>query len=1157
MSSIFGAAVGVALFLLLRALVRRIRSPRVQPETEAPPKALAPIRPEAMSRPEIEARLEQELQQVTETINHPETYVASDVFQRAVSILRSEPFDPAELRRWVVDDRRLLHQAAIHALIAAEGAEAEESVLAGLGNGTPWTRYVALIALSGLHPPPTPWIHELLVQLDRTWLGDNELRVLREWVSRRRAAGEEPPPQEAWDAWYASLRPDQLQLLRELLWGMGGGAARPWLAALAQGERGGGSPADPGRPDAPPVSFDVSGGDPLQTCGRLWKPKDLDDLAEAVPFPAQRAVVDRILRLLREERPPAVVVAGPPRTGKTTLVRAVMRALLEDGWSVLEATPDHVNAGMSMVGQLEARLARLAGAIRPGREVLWFVPDVTGILTSGSVLGDVGRSIGRVLRQDLESRRVLLLGECTRSEWEQARLGNPWLDSACELVESPVPDEDQTLALVETWLARHRRDEEELLDSTRLRQAFDLTRQYLDENQRPGNLFDTVRSAIEDRDHDRPEEAGKPLTREDLLRSVSRRTGLPLELLDDRRPLDLETVERFFTERILGQQEAVRCLVDRLAIIKAGVSDPSRPLGVFLFAGPTGTGKTEMAKTLADWLFGSSSRLLRLDMSEFKDYGSLGKLLGEDRGGGEALVDRIRREPFSVVLLDEFEKSHPEVWDLFLQVFDDGRLSDRRGRVADFRHCVILLTTNAGSHVEAKTGVGFWPESTGFRASKTHEAIRATFRPEFLNRLDEVVVFRPLTRDVMRAVLHRQLAAAFRRRGLRERQWAVEWDESATEFLLDKGFSAELGARPLQRAIERHVLAPLAKTIAAQQAPEGDQFLFIRGADEELVIDFVDPDAPVDAGRATAAADTAATPGAIALDAHGSPGELAALHETLLKLEAVVEGESWQRARQAELDMTSLPGFWDSAERFDVLDAFQTRDRVQRALASARALHDRLARAGRDTVPVSPLQQLGLKLYMVNVAIEDLAAHRCQESVLVVDAGHDHRPSVMERVAFARRLVEMYRAWARRRGASVRELDVQNLGRTQAWAALVQSFGAYTLLQPEAGLHVLETPPVEGPRPQRHLVRVHVLPVPPHDPAHKLPQELARRALTEGEEAPERQVVRRYRERPSPLVRDGVRGWRTGRIDRVWSGDFDLLTDDGARLDSRMQQESP
>jgi ATP-dependent Clp protease ATP-binding subunit ClpC len=849
-----------------------------------------------------------------------------------------------------------------------------------------------------------------------------------------------------------------------------------------------------------------------------------------VGLPERERVIDEVVQALLGS-PGSAAIVGAAGVGKRVVAREVGRRMAASGWSVFEASAGEAIAGLKYVGEVEERLATI---MRDDGKVLWLLPDIVAAIGAGTYAENPHGLLDRLLPL-LEHRRLRLLAPCEPAEWALAVQARPALAALVAPIRLEPAAQADALRLAEAVL-------DELgagAPPELLREALELAREHLTSVAAPGNLLRLLVTAV--RRAARDPSASGVLVRDDLIPALAELTGLPEDILDERRALALEDVEAYFTRNVLGQPQAVRVLVERIALIKAGLTDPTRPLGVFLFTGPTGTGKTELAKTLARYLFGSADRLIRVDMSEMQTPDDLERLIGgASVGGGDAVTAAIRREPFSVVLLDEMEKAHPRVFDLFLQVFDDGRLTDRTGATADFRHAVVIMTANivpARRH-ERAAAIGFVPaEPEEPPEPDLADALAGYFRPEFINRIDRVVAFSPLSRDVMRGLIAKELGEVTRRRGLRTRPWAVEWDDSAIEMLLREGFTPTLGARPLKRAVEEHVLAPLARAIVEHRVPEGDQFLLVGSPDGRRIdVRFVDPDLDVPVGEARAAGELDVR--AIALDPHGSDDEVIVLRDELERLTALVEAPEWRERKDAALAAASAEGFWDSPDRFRVLADAEQRDRSEAALATARSLLGRLvrARAGRGR-PGRLAHLLAQRLFLLDVALDALAAEEPPDAYMLLqplDGGRD---------GFLDELAGMYRAWARRRGMRLRELGA---GPGRSGVLLdVGGLGALRLLAPESGLHVFERRAAHRSF-DRVAVRVTVAP----QPIAPAPADLAgsrRRALAALREVPaSAAVARRYRREPSALVRDGCRGgWRTGRIDRVLGGDFDLMTDEG------------
>lgn len=862
----------------------------------------------------------------------------------------------------------------------------------------------------------------------------------------------------------------------------------------------------------------------LLRVGRIWE-GEIDE--SRVAHEHLTAGVALVRQRLTARPARSVLLVGEVGSGKTTLIRAIGEQLVGEGWTVFEAGATDVMAGQTFMGELERQLQQLVDALEKPK-TLWIVPRFHELAHAGRHQFNPVSVLDQLLPL-IERGRIRVLAEIPSGAYRQLTAQQPQLRTALDTVDVlPLPPE-ATLDLARVWAERAvKPGAPPLASEAVLVEALTLARQYLPGLALPGALFRLLRLVRVEADAVSPASPNR-IRPEHLLATIRSMTGLPDVVLDDRAPLDLEALEAHFQRRVLGQDEAVHALVDRVAMIKAGLTDPSRPSGVFLFVGPTGTGKTEIAKALAEYLFGSAERLVRLDMSELQTADGLDRILGSGVGSPDqsALVDDVRRHPFSVLLLDEFEKAAPPVWDLFLQVFDDGRLTDRLGQTVDFRHTVIILTSNLGAAVQTAAGIGFGAAPDGFSADRVTQSLAEVFRPEFLNRLDRVVTFRPLSRATMRTLLQHELRAVLARRGLRQRPWAVEWDESAIEFLLEKGFTPDLGARPLKRAVERHLLSPLARAMVAHAVPEGDQFLFIRAGREGLDVEFVDPDA--DGIPVVTESEADRTLEAVALDPHGTPEELGLLRAVYERLADTLDAPGWLDAKTEALARMADPAFWNDEGRFALLGEAEYRERIEAGLDTAASLLDRLAGGDRQSAPPRLVQRLAQQLFLVGEALAALAADEPRDAYLRVEAGEGRDEA-------ARRVAAMYRAWARRR-----RMRLEVLAETDAPYAVtlaVSGFGAYRILRAETGLHVFEQT-VAGEK-TRLTARVRVAPQPAR-PASS-PADARRQAEAAFDAQPARlTIARRYREGKSPLVRDTPRGWRTGRFDRVLEGDFDLF----------------
>jgi ATP-dependent Clp protease ATP-binding subunit ClpC len=358
-----------------------------------------------------------------------------------------------------------------------------------------------------------------------------------------------------------------------------------------------------------------------------------------------------------------------------------------------------------------------------------------------------------------------------------------------------------------------------------------------EERQARAKLEELSREWTKTKDKMRPR-----VTAEDIAKIVSQWTGVPLFRLEEKESEKLLKIEEELHRRVVGQNEPISAVAHAIRRSRAGIKDPKRPIGSFILLGPTGVGKTLLARALAEFMFGDENSLLQYDMSEYMEKFNVSRLIGAPPGyvgyeeGGQ-LTERVRRRPYAVILLDEIEKAHPDVFSLLLQVFEDGRLTDSFGRKVDFRNTIVIMTSNVGAQLIRKGGsLGFksQAEEVSYEQMKEKllEEVKRTFKPEFLNRIDDTIVFRPLAKEDLYAIVDLELGYVNQR--LKEQNITLDVDPQAKELLIEKGFDPIFGARPLKRTIQRYIEDPLSEDIISGRVKD-KKIVKVKRKNEELI----------------------------------------------------------------------------------------------------------------------------------------------------------------------------------------------------------------------------------------------------------------------------------------------------------------------------------
>ena len=607
--------------------------------------------------------------------------------------------------------------------------------------------------------------------------------------------------------------------------------------------------------------------------------------------------IARVVQILSRRTKNNPVLIGPPGVGKTAIVEALAQHVVSGdvpdtlaNKRVVTLDMGALVAGTKYRGEFEERLKKVIEEIKGAGNCVLFIDEMHTMVGAGAAEGAVDAA--NILKPSLARGELQCIGATTLDDYRKYVERDPALERRFQPVNVEEPSTDETVDILRGIKVKYEEHHSVVIEDEALQAAATLASRFIADRFLPDkaiDLMDEAASRVRIRNSGTPlsvKEAQKVLERvrnekdeaiasqqyeyaaelrdrevklseklenvetewketnsseqitvtaEDIAEVVSMWTGLPVTRLAVEETERLLHMEENIHQRIIGQEEAIVAISKAVRRARAGLKDPRRPIGSFLFLGPTGVGKTELVRALSQFMFGSEEAMIRLDMSEFMERHTVARLVGAPPGyvgyeeGGQ-LTDAVRRRSYSCILLDEIEKAHPEVFNILLQIFDDGHLTDAKGRKVDFRNTIIVMTSNVGSDlIRSDSGLGFAVKSEDAQTlegaynrmrDKVMDEVKRSFRPEFLNRLDDQIVFHALTKEHIIEIVDLMLNEV--RKPMLEKGLSLELSQSAKEWLADKGYDPAFGARPLRRVIQTHIEDPLAEEYLAGKYEPGD-----------------------------------------------------------------------------------------------------------------------------------------------------------------------------------------------------------------------------------------------------------------------------------------------------------------------------------------------
>lgn len=569
-------------------------------------------------------------------------------------------------------------------------------------------------------------------------------------------------------------------------------------------------------------------------------------------FIGRRPELLQLIQTLARRSKNNPVLVGEAGVGKTAIVEALaVRAVggkdpqILGGKRIIELNMGALMGGTKYRGEFEERLDHILKEVQTHPEIILFIDEIHMLVGAGQT-GDGSMDAANLIKPALARGELRCIGATTITEYRRNIETDPALERRFEKIIVNEPSRDESIEILKGLRHNWEEHHQARITDQALQAAVDLSIRFDGDHQLPDKAIDLIDKAgariripilsmmLGDKAVSGTNVFGE-VTELTVARVLSEKIGVPLDVItgqlggtEKSRLLELEA---FLKKRIIGQDQAVERVCKRLIMAHAGLAERHGPLAVFLFLGPSGVGKTEMARSLAEFLFGNEADMIRLDMSEYMEEHSFSKMIGSPPGyiGHEQegqLTGKLRTKPHSIVLLDEIEKAHPRIFDLFLQVFDDGRLTDSKGRTADARNAIFIMTSNITAGKQAD--LGFLPSKQA--ENESLQEVSKRFRPEFINRVNEQIIFRSLGQDDVQKIL-KPMLEEIRQSLQRQYQVTLQVDEQAEIFIAQAGFDPQYGVRELRRTVEKLVQIPLSELILAGKLAKGSQWQLIRQGD--------------------------------------------------------------------------------------------------------------------------------------------------------------------------------------------------------------------------------------------------------------------------------------------------------------------------------------